>query len=389
MNRPFSVLAFAAAYLPGYKSGGPIQSIANIVDHLGGEFNFFIITRDRDAGDREQFPSVVVKKWQIVGRAKVKYLPLPEIKLTEVSRLMRRTRHEVVYLNSFFNWRFSVLPLLAQRLRLVPRKPVILAPRGEFSPGALAIKPLKKRAFLIASRLTGLHRHVLWQASSEYEAADIRAVLGPGEAIHVASNLPRAVQQGLPHVSRSPSQPIRLLFLSRISPKKNLTFLFEVLERVNVRVDLSIVGPISDPTYWRECEAQIAKLPEHVTVNYNGVIPSEKAPSVMAKNDLFCLPTLGENFGHAIIEALGAGTPALISDQTPWKNLEEAGCGWVLPLANPKLFAERIDEMFHESPEDHMKRRKSAISYAREFSSNSQIVEDNKEMFLRAVKAAI
>ena len=50
------VLVCAPHYLPGYKCGGPIRSIANMVKGLGSHFDFFVVTRDRDATDTESYP---------------------------------------------------------------------------------------------------------------------------------------------------------------------------------------------------------------------------------------------------------------------------------------------------------------------------------------------
>ena len=58
----------------------------------------------------------------------------------------------------------------------------------------------------------------------------------------------------------------------------------------------------------------------------------------LAKNDLFFFPAHGENYGHVIAEAMAAGCPVLISDQTAWRNLEEKGAGWDLPLDAPGRF---------------------------------------------------
>ena len=75
--------------------------------------------------------------------------------------------------------------------------------------------------------------------------------------------------------------------------------------------------------YWEKCQRIIDDLPENIQVKYNGTIGHEKVVREMASHDLFFLPTLGENFGHVIFEALAAGCPILISDQTPWRNLEK------------------------------------------------------------------
>lgn len=377
-----TILTFVGFYLPGYKAGGPIQSIANLVAHLGGSFDFRIVTRDRDSGDATPYPHIEPGRWQKVGRAQVLYLGRAAQSLPTIARVMRDTRHDGVYLNSFFSARSSSAPLLAHKLGLAPHRPTILAPRGEFSAGALTLGSAKKRAYIAAVRAAGLHRDLLWHASTEHEAVDIRSVFGPDASIHVASNLPRIVEDGLTHAPRTPGQPLRVLFLSRISPKKNLIFALEALARASTPVALSIVGPVNNEGgYWAECQARIAKLPAHITASYDGVVPAHETPAVMARHDLFFLPTLGENFGHAIIEALSAGTPVLISDQTPWRNLETAGCGWAEPLDDPQVFADRIDLAFRESPEAAAVRRAAALNYARRFSANSGLLRDNQMLF--------
>src|SRR3546814_2088771 len=91
------------------------------------------------------------------------------------------------------------------------RSTVILAPRGEFSQGALAIKPMKKQAFIAASRVTGLHRSVIWQASTEIEADDIRRTMHTHDIIN-ATDLPRS-----PFPLRSEEHTSELQSLMRIS----------------------------------------------------------------------------------------------------------------------------------------------------------------------------
>ena len=380
-----TILTFTAYYTPAYKSGGPVQSIANIVDHLGDELRFQIVTQDRDSGDTQAFPGVTAGKWTCVGRGQALYLGAPDQTLRRVVRLMRETPHDVVYLNSFFQPRFTLLPLLAGRLRLVPRRPVIVAPRGEFSPGALRLKSSRKRAYIAAAKASGLYDRVLWQASSSHEVEDSKAVYGTKARIQVASDLPRSVHPGLHHPPRTPGQPLRVLFLSRISPMKNLKFALEVLARVRVPVDLSIVGFIDAPEYWFECQRLIETLPPMIKVSYREAVPAPEVPNLMAQNDLFFLPTLGENFGHVIIEALGAGTPVLISDRTPWQDFAAAGCGWVVPLGNIDTYVAHIESLFTQTPQELDARRQTALGYARKFTEESANIEDNRVLFRSAL----
>jgi glycosyltransferase involved in cell wall biosynthesis len=298
---------------------------------------------------------------------------------------MRRTPHDAVYLNSFFHRTSTILPLMARRLGMTDGRPVIVAPRGELSSGALRLKSSKKRAYIAAAKAWGLYSDVLWQASTKYEAHDIINVFGPKARICIASNLPRAVSSGLDHTPRAAGQPLRVLFLSRIAPKKNLKFALEVLARIRVPVDFQIIGPVSDPAHWVECQLLIRALPPHIRVSYEGIVHGSEVSSAMARNDLLFFPTLGENFGHVIIEALGAGTPALISDQTPWRDLAAAGCGWVEPLNDPNAYVAHIEALFGQSPPEFDLRRKAALHYAQSFIENGTIVEDNRMLFRSAL----
>lgn len=384
MNR-CTILTFIGNYLPGFKSGGPAQSVANVVDHLGDEFRFRIVTQDRDMGDTRPYPDVTVGEWTRIGRGLVLYRAPGQQDLWQTARIMRETPHDAVYLNSFFEPRFTILPLLAVLLGMSPRRPVVVAPRGEFSSGALALKYNKKRAYIAAAKAIGLYDDVLWQASSGHEAEDIVKVFGEKARVHVACNLSRAVLSGLDHPPRVLGEPLRVLFLSRISPKKNLKFALEVLARVRVPVDFQIIGPLSDPAHWAECQQLIKALPTHISVRYKGMVPASEVPNAMAQSDLFFLPTLGENFGHVIIEALGAGTPVLISDQTPWQDFAAAGCGWVEPLSNPNAYVAHIEALFGHTTQELDLRRKAALRYAQIFTERGSNVEDNRILFRSAL----
>ncbi|MCE2463814.1 MAG: glycosyl transferase family 1, partial [Dehalococcoidia bacterium] len=161
-------------YLPGYKAGGPIRKLASLVEGLGGEYTFKVVTKDRDFKDRTAYPGVAIDTWSHVGKAEIGYLSPDSLSFWRLRRLLRDTDYDLMYLNSFFEPHFAIKPLLLRRLGLIPPRPVIVAPNGEFSVGALKLKGLKKRLYMLIARLLRLYRGVLWQAASEYEVADIR-----------------------------------------------------------------------------------------------------------------------------------------------------------------------------------------------------------------------
>lgn len=382
MTRPV-ILTLTGCYLPGYKAGGPLRSIVSLVASLGDGFEFRVLCADRDLGDAAPYAEVPLDRWTPVGEAMVHYTSPWARTLFGLARIIRATPHDVLYLNSFFSPDFTILPLVARRLGLIPKRPLVIAPRGEFSPGALALKSVKKRLYLSLAKSTGLLSGATWQASAEAEAADIRAALGPQvENAHVAVDLPEPLPDTPPpHRSRKAGAPLRIVFLSRISPKKNLDYALRALAKVASPVAFSIYGPPEDVVYLAECKRLARNLPAHVSVCWHGPVEPVEVPRIMADHDLFFLPTRGENFGHVIAEALGAGTPVLIADTTPWRNLSELGVGDDLPLLPAQAFVEAIDRAAAQLPEEASAKRTRAFAFARRRQQGGADIEANRMLF--------
>lgn len=359
------VLALLDYYLPGFKSGGPLRSVANLVGQTGGVLEFHILTRDRDATETTSYPGVKVGEWNDVAGAKVRYTAPEDLGLGVIRRVAHEVRPDVVYLNSFFSG-LTIRYLLLRRLGWVPRVPVVIAPRGELSPGALSIKRTKKRAFLfVAEKLLGLYRGLRWQATAELERAEIAQGFPAFSDVRVAPNLagrPEGAARATP--PKSPGA-MRLVFCSRITPKKNLHAIFGPLAAVGGQASLALIGPVRDHAYWEQCRAQIAALPATIRVEHRGEIPHEQIAAELAGHHFFILPTLGENFGHAIIEALVAGCPVLISDQTPWHDVPAAGAGWVLPVDDAAAWQRALAEALAMDEADYRAISARAREYGR------------------------
>lgn len=384
-----TVLAFIQNYLPGYKSGGPVRSLSNMVEELADSIDFRIITSDRDLGDDQPYSDVVLGRWTQVGSAKVFYLSERQQNSRYIINLLQETEYDVMYVNSFFNYEYAIKPLVWRRLGLVPNRPTVLAPRGEFSPGALRISALKKRSYLTTMKALGLELGIWWQASSEFEASDIEAQFPRSRSrIRIAPNLSRrsstaAVKREFS--TRSEHDPLRIVFLSRISPKKNLDYALRVLGEVREQVTFSIYGPIGDNDYWDRCQRLINELPQNISVEYKGAIPHEEVSSVLRTYDLLFFPTKGENFGHVIAEALSAGTPVLVSDATPWRNLAALGVGFDLPLDDPASFSNAIAR-YSALPKTELEAMSSrAIQLMSDKSHYNDTVDANRLLFASAV----
>lgn len=383
------VLILAAYYLPGYKAGGPIRTISNLVAALGGEYDFRIITSDHDYGQHGSHDGVRINEWNRVGKATVFYANARARRARELAATISSIAPDIVYVNSFFSPRFSILPLLLRRLRLAaPKASWIIAPRGEFAPGALGIKPLKKRLFMAFSRLVGLHQGLLWQASSEHEALDIQRALGiPPDRIHVAPNLTAPVTAVLQaEQPNTGHERLSVCFLARVCKMKNLAFAIQAVAECRCPVDLFIYGPVEDEDYAAHCRSLVPQGKASLTVTWHGEVPHDRVRDVLAEHDVFFLPTLGENFGHGVFEALAAGVPVLLSDRTPWRDLDAAGVGWVRSLDDVRPFTEALESLASMDPDARRAMRCKALAYAARVAESSEARDATRRLFHAALR---
>src|SRR5579859_3072185 len=84
-----SVTVLVGHYLPGMKAGGPIRSIANLVEGLGDEIDFRIVTRDRDLGDTAPYRAIVPNRWTAIGKGQVRYTSAERLEPFSLARILR------------------------------------------------------------------------------------------------------------------------------------------------------------------------------------------------------------------------------------------------------------------------------------------------------------
>jgi len=387
-----TILVFIGTYLPGNKAGGPIRSVANVVESLGDEFNFKIITADHDLGQAQPYPGIVPDTWCRFGKAEVYYASKKSFSLRALIKLLNSMDYDVLYLNSLFCLNFTIKPLLLRYLKLIPNITTILAPRGMFSPGALRLKWLKKRVYIFIVRFIGLYSNIIWQASSRFEEIDIRHVFGGTghqmkDPVIVAPDLVGYQMDHSPYPLRIKKQgTLDIVFLSRISPMKNLDAALAMLKGIQGDINFNIFGPIEDQKYFQICHKICEGLDSNIKVTFHGEVDHAGVQGVLSSNHLFFLPTLGENFGHVILEALLAGCPVLISDKTQWKDLENLGIGWDIPLNSPDKFKAILKRFVEMDNEEFIVFSKRAANFGKTQLNNSTILEQNRELFRSALK---
>jgi glycosyltransferase involved in cell wall biosynthesis len=207
------------------------------------------------------------------------------------------------------------------------QKPLVVSPRGMLSPVALAFSRRKKRAFWRFLQGPVVRQAACIHATSEQEYQEIRGfgLVNPVSIIPNGIDLPELVAEP----TRRPACDRVLLSLGRIHPKKGLDRLVRAwagIEAERPSWRLRIVGP-SEVGHCDELKA-LAKALGVARLSIEGPAYGEAKQAAYRNADLFVLPTLNENFGLTVAEALAAGTPVISTKGAPWFGVESEGCGW-------------------------------------------------------------
>ncbi len=353
------------------------MAVTNLVYGLRDEFDFHVVTRDRDLGERTPFAEASSKSWTKIDGISIRYLKPAEQNIATVSRLLRDSAYELIHLNSVVSPSFGIYPLFLNRFYNIP---LLISPHGELSPDALEKKRLRKELYLRVAKIGSLFRDAHWHGASPQEAKDIARVLGEGTDITIVPLFPPCAPIVETTAPKKVSGALRVVFLARIDRMKNLDLAINIVGSIT-GATLDIYGPISQPDYWKECQGYIAASPRREAFTYRGSIPPSEVMATLSQYDLLLQPSQSENFGYAILESLAAGCPVLISDRTSWRGLERAQVGFDLPLEDIGGFQKALKHMRDLSEGEYSHWRKQARSYATAHISGSPAKAATRAMY--------
>lgn len=382
MQSQKSIAILVDWFLPGYKAGGPIRSCANIIAHLKSDFNFSVITADCDANETTPYHGIKSNAWNMRPEGtNVFYFSKAFSKYKNLKALLLNGSFQVWYMNSLFSVFYTLFPLIIARFNSVNTK-LIVAPRGMLGDGALQIKPLKKKIFLLVSNILGLYKNVVWHASTQIEKEEIQKHFGSNAIVEVALNLSAPSEIIFKERAKQVGK-VKLVFFSRISIKKNLHLVFEFLKNINsaYKVDFDIFGLKEEESYWQQCENAIRQLPANITAMYKGAIDNSQLKEALSQYHFSILPTMHENYGHSIVESWAAGCPVIISENTPWRNLEKEKCGWDILLNNSNKFTEAISTAAAMNQQKFNEWSIACVEKAKLVMKNAEAVEANRKLF--------
>ena len=380
------ILALLGCYLPGFNSGGPVRTISCMVEALAPYFEWNLVTLNHDAGRKDIYTSVRTGEWNQVGSGQVYYIP--RWTMATIARIVHEVKPDVLYLNGFFSTS-SVTALLARRRGMLPSIPIVLATRGDMAVGALGLKSAKKRSYMRLARFARLYGGLFWHASSEREKAEMLQQLGAfgvtPEMIHVAPDLGFGYEMGSIVKPEKRAGAARFVTLGRMVRMKNPLFSIERLAELKGEVSLDVFGPAQDPELLGELERRTASLPPHLTVKFHGPVDPNRVLDELSQRHFFLLPTLGENYGHVIIEGAAAGCPVVISDRTQWLGLEKQGVGWDIPLGDISRWRQVLQTCVDMPEQEYRMMSQRAAEFGRSVMSSRDNFEANVDLFRRAL----
>lgn len=344
------ILIFNKGFFPAKTYGGPVVSVNNLVKSLNNKFKFTIISSAYEIDGKTKVigvePDLINKYDRNINTI---YIDKKNYNFNFISsKLEQLDNIDFVYVNSFFDVRqFIIAKKICKSLKIK----LLIAPRGELEKNALRFKNKKKILYLLIYKfLYKNDNNVFFQATTDEEAQNIRKYLEVTEKnIYYMKNIPTfQLSEAIIHKEKVENE-INIVFLSRIQIKKNLSFALYILKKIDpsIKIKFDIYGPIENEEYWQKCNNIITSLGDNIKTRYMGIINHEDIFETFSNYHLFFFPTLSENFGHVIYEALVSNCPILISDQTPWSDINSTNVGKAYPLNEEMKFIEYIENIAH------------------------------------------
>jgi len=368
------ILIFTDWYAPAFKGGGPIRSIVNLVDALKHDYDFYLFTSDTDFGETSPMPGIKADEWLVQDGVHAYYYSKGAMTYKKVKSVIKEVDPHRIYLNSMFS--NMIKPILA----VYQSENLIIAPRGMLSISALAVKPIKKYFYLWFLRTFGFAKYLHFHATSEQEVKDIQRIFPNAKSITVAGNIPEKVETTLHNLVKD-TFSLQLVFTGRMHPIKNLHLLLQALQKVKGKIKLTIIATNEDETYLNKCQDLSKELDEHIQVNWLIDLPHHQIKNHLQTAHFFVLLSEVESFGHAVFEALAVGCPVLISDRTPWKNLQEKKAGWDLPLSDIHLITKTLQIVTDMNDDDWQSYRNGSLNLAENYVKRLNVDKEYRILF--------
>ena len=355
---------------PAFKAGGPVQSIANLVNGFQENTEYYIFCSNTDLNNTS-LENIEENKWISYNAYTYVWYAGSKKRSDTIVHLTQTLKPDIIFIIGIFSWHFNIVPLL-----FCKAGNKILSVRGMLHPGALSQKRLKKKLFLLLWKVFDWDKKVFFHATNEEEKKYIERRFKDAHTF-IAGNFPRKFKAQ--QIAKKAGQ-LKLVSIALISPMKNHLVILEALEQTPAIIEYHICGPVKDMEYWQACLEQMKQLPVNISVAYHGEVIPSAIEQMLHKAHVFILPSKSENFGHAFYEALSAGKPVITSHNTPWQDLEKLQAGLNVGIKVTEL-ADAIAFFTGMSQDEYDLWKDGAVRYAEEAIDIEHLKEQYRKMF--------
>ena len=215
--------------------------------------------------------------------------------------------------------------------------PVVVSPDGMLHPWALDRRWLKKRLAWFAYQRRDIARASLVHATADMEAEYIRklCIRAPVAVVPNGTTIPAVVS----HAWKSKSR--QMLFLSRICTGKGLEDFLGVMAGHKALLASHewklVIAGYGEGGYLKSLKDLSSRLGLNDMVTFRGPVEGSAKWNLYRSSELFVLPSVSENFGMVVAEALACGVPVLTTRGTPWADVERYRCGWWVDVGAASL----------------------------------------------------
>lgn len=294
---------------------------------------------------------------------------------------LKKNNFNLIYLNSFFSFYNSILIILIYKIFIRQKNvKIIISPRGELF--AYFINESLKKFFFIKF-FKFIYRDFCFLVSNDFEKQSISKLINP-KSQYIFSDYPTRFYNIKKSTKFARNKIFKIIFLSRIVKSKNLLFILKIIKKLKLKLIFDIYGPIVDSTYWAQCQNEIFSAPKNILINYKGIADINYVQSIFFKYDLFCFPSLSENFGYVIYESLSSGTPVLCDNNLNHLNninSDHLNLFFLKKIKNEKEWKNEILKFSKLSIKEKITFKKKLINYYK-----SRIYLDEKIYFIELIK---
>ncbi len=382
------------AYKPAYRVGGPIISVSTIAERLvkrGHEVTVFASNSNLDQDLEVQCTHPIylngVKVWYFKYEEPLKrWFPfVPYLSKSMGFLYTPRMKEEIEKVIPLVDCVHTHLPFVypsyvAGNAAIRQKKPLFYHQRGVFDPERLRFRGLKKRLYIEIIEKPIMKKATTLIALTEAERESFRRFAANTPCEIVPNGVDCSLYKRSPESGSLKRYGIRggdfvILFLGRLQPIKGAEILLEAFIRISrdfPEAVLILAGPdefgIEKIIRKRAHESGLSDR-----IILPGMVQGDEKINLLARCDLFCLPSMGEGFSIAILEAMASGKPVMISPGCHFPDVERYNAGWIIERDIEKLAA-ALASALHFS-DDVKIRGNAALNLAKTFYSWDYTIE--------------